>query len=146
MTVTREQVLVEARAWIDTPYQHLQCVRGVAVDCDHMIIGVCRNLGLVAPDFDVPPYFMMPDGVTLMKLCRTYMTEVPIADMQIGDVAIIVVDKVPQHMGILGNYRHGGFSIIHAINNIDRPRVVETRLMLTRITRLEAVFKLPGIE
>jgi hypothetical protein len=44
----------------------------------------------------------------------------------------------------LGDYRHGGLSIIHAAGLTGR--VIETRLMFTEQMKYVAAFALPGIE
>ena len=54
--VTRDQIVSQAREWIGTPYHHQARVRGAGVDCIGLLICVCRELGLVAPDFDVNGY------------------------------------------------------------------------------------------
>lgn len=141
----RAQIVQEARSWIGTPSIHQACLKGIGVDCDHLVIGVARALGLVAPDFDVPPYPRFPDGVTMLQLCRTYMDEIEQQDMLPGDIVVLRLDAEPQHMGILGDYRHGGLSIIHASSESDPPRVIETRLLFTRDRRFAAAFSLRGV-
>lgn len=145
--ITRADVLACARDWIDTPYQHQQRMRGVAVDCIGLPIGVARTLGLVAPDFDVQGYARTPDGSSLMALARLHMQSVPggVEALAPGMVVVCVVDADPQHFGILGDYRHGGLSIIHANAQADPPRVVETRLMWSRALQFVAAFDLPGV-
>ena len=140
---TRADVVTQAREWIGTPFQHQQRTKGVAVDCAGLVIGVCRALGLVAPAFDVGGYARQPDGVSLIKTCNEYMTPVREDDMQPGDAVVVAYDKAPGHMGILGDYRHGGLSIIHAA--MKPPRVIETRLLFTKQMRFIAAYRLPGI-
>jgi len=140
--VTRSQVVAAARAWLGTPFHHQACSLGLGVDCDHLVIGVARQLGLVAPTFDVPAYSRQPDG-TMMPLCQAYMTQIAAQDAQPGDVMVFAPDRDPQHMGILGDYRHGGLSIIHA--SAKAGRVIETRLMFSRAFRFVAAFALPGV-
>jgi hypothetical protein len=67
--------------------------------------------------------------------------------MQPGDIAVLITDLLPQHLGLLGDYRHGGLSIIHACNarSCVPPRVIETRLMFSRALRFVAAFEFPGI-
>ncbi len=140
---TRADVVTQAREWIGTPFQHQQRTKGVAVDCAGLVIGVCRDLGLVVPAFDVGGYARQPDGVSLLRACNEHMTPVRQEDMQPGDVVVVAYDKAPGHMGILGDYRHGGLSIIHAA--MKPPRVVETRLWFTKQMRFIAAYRLPGI-
>ena len=66
-----------------------------------------------------------------------------IADLELGAVIVVVCDRQPQHMGIVGDYRHGGWSLIHGASLAGR--VVETRLMWARNMRLVAVYRMPGV-
>jgi len=144
MTVTRTDVVQAARGWVGTPYHHQARLNGVGVDCVGVVIGVARELGIVASDFDVSAYPRMPDGKSLMGLAELHMrrSDEPI---QPGQVIVVAFDTDPQHMGIVGDYRHGGLSIIHAAA-IARPgRVIETRLMFSRSMRFVAAFDLPGV-
>ncbi len=144
---TREAVVAEARSWIGTPWHHAGRVKGVGVDCVGLPVGVLRACGAVAQDFDVPPYVQSPDG-TMIKTCSRYMTQIKRSEMQIGDLIVLASDVVPQHLGIVGDYQHGGMSIIHACNSrsCTPPRVIETRLMFGRTQRFIAAFRLLGVE
>jgi len=140
--VTSAQIVAEARTWLGTPWQHQQRMKGVAVDCAGLVIGVARALGLVETDFDVGGYMRQPDGSMLPLLC-SYMDPVPSSAMAPGDVIAFAIAADPQHVGILGDYRHGGLSVIHAAS---RPGlVVETRLMFHRRMRFAAAFRFRGV-
>lgn len=142
--MNRLQVVAQAREWINTPFQHQARMHAVGVDCAGLVIGVARQLGLVAPDFDVSNYPRSPDGVTLLKWCDRYMLRVARENMMPGHVVVVAFDKDPQHLGILGDYRHGGLSIIHAAQKPGR--VIETRLMFSPAMKFVAVYRLPGVE
>lgn len=139
--MTRAEVVAEARSWIGTPWTHQQRAKGVAVDCAGLIIGVARALSLVAPGFDIQGYVRVPDG-SLLARCNEAMTRIDKATMQPGDVLVVATDNEPAHMGILGDYRHGGLSLIHAANGRG---VIEHRLMFARNLRFKAAFVLPGV-
>ena len=138
---TRAEVVAEARSWLGTPWVHQHRRKGVAVDCAGLVIGVARALGLVVAEFDIGGYARRPNG-TMVSTCDKHMTRVEQADMQPGDVLVVAIEKEAQHIGILGDYRHGGLSLIHAASNPGR--VVEARLMSTRTMRFAAAFTLPG--
>ena len=143
---TRAEVVRVARTYIGTPFQHMARAPGLGMDCSGLLICVGRELGLVPADFDVPPYTPTPDGRSMTAWCDAQMQRIDRAAMQPGDAILLVVDALPQHLGILGDYLHGGLSIIHAANNASPPRVIETRLMFSRAQRFVAAYVLPGVE
>jgi Cell wall-associated hydrolases (invasion-associated proteins) len=144
---TRADVVRVARSFSGTPYHHLGRLPGVGLDCAGVLICIGRELGLVAPDFDVPTYSPNPDGHSLIDWCDEFMgPDVQQEYMRPGDAIIVKVEKHPQHIAILGDYVHGGLSIIHSAMNATPPRVIETRLMFSRNLRFVAAYALPGIE
>ena len=128
-----------ARSYIGTPFHHQGRLPGVGLDCVGVLICVARDLGLVAPDFDVTGYERMPDGVELMRHLTERFASIQQAEMRPGDIVCEAFDKHPQHVGIVGNYRHGGLTIIHAASK--HGAVVETRLMFTPAMRFVAAFR-----
>jgi len=139
ISTTRPQIVAAARGWLDTPFHHQARLKGVGVDCLGLVIGVARELALI----DITGYPRVPNGKTLLPLARQHMTEIDRATMQPGDVVVVSFDKEPQHFGVLGDYRHGGLSIIHAAS--DPGRVIETRLMFSQQMKFVAAFVLPGV-
>ena len=102
----------------------------------------------MAPDFDVPEYSQQPDGWSMVQWCRLYLGEELLRqEIGPGDAVVVATDIYPQHLGLLGDYRHGGLSIIHASNalSVQPPRVIETRLMFSRNMRFVAGFTFPGV-
>jgi len=137
------QVVECPRSFLETPFHHQARLKGVGVDCVGLVIGVARELELVPVELDVLGYPRTPDGTSLMATMRQHMTEIDRAAMQPGDVIVVSFDRDPQHLAILGDYRHGGLSIIHAAGNTGR--VIETRLMFSESMKFVAAFTLPGI-
>lgn len=145
----RDHIVAEARLWIGTPFHHRERQRGIGVDCDGLLVGVARELRLVPMAFDVPPYTRIPDGKTFLAQCDAFMgRRIPQAELQPGDAVVLIIDKYPQHIGIVGDYRYGGMSIIHASNapSTQPPRVIETRLMFHRAQKFVAGYVFPGVE
>lgn len=142
--MTAHNEIVEcARTWLKVPWLHQGRTREMGVDCIGLLIGIAREKGLVAPDFDVTGYHRSPDGTSLMESCERYMTRLPRADLQPGRVVVVSFDTDPQHFGVVGNYCHGGLSIIHALAKVGE--VVETRLMFSNAMRFVACYDLPGV-
>lgn len=141
MTVDAADVVRTARQWIDTPWMHQGRQPMVALDCVGLPICDARELGLVAPDFDVGGYGRTPDG-SMMALCARFMIRIP--RIELGCIVVVTSAKTAHHMGIIGDYRHGGWSLIHACNG--RPaKVIETRLLFTRSMQFCGAFRLPGV-
>lgn len=150
MTVTRVDVVREAREWKDapTPYRHQHRAKGVGVDCAGLIIGVARELGIVAPDFDVNGYARTPDGRTLFAECDRWMTRIAIADMRPGDVIVIRWELDPQHLGFIADYPYGdNVSVIHALGTADgKGWVREHRLTPQLRDKALRAYAMPGVE
>ena len=130
-----------ARAMLETPWQHQGRLPGVALDCVGLLICAARQIGYVASDFDINGYGRQPDGVALERYLREHLDPVAQPDMRPGDVVCVAFSRQPQHVGILGHYRHGGLSIIHAAGVVDPPRVVETRLLLGRLMQFRSAWR-----
>lgn len=143
---TRADIVRVARSFIDTPFHHMGRLPGVGIDCAGVLVCAARELDLVAAAFDVPAYTPTPDGHSMLRWCEEYMTPVSQADMQPGDAILLISELHPQHLAILGDYAHGGLSIIHAATAAHPPRVIETRLLFSRSQRFVAAYALPGIE
>jgi hypothetical protein len=54
-TTDRAAVVAEARAWVSTPFRHQGRLKGVAVDCVGLIIGVGLELDIL-PDFSAAAF------------------------------------------------------------------------------------------
>src|SRR3990167_7860424 len=139
---TRTEIVAAARGYLGTSFQHMGRQPGIGLDCVGLPICVSRELGTVAPGFDIPPYTPTPDGHTMLEWCDAHLRPIAHADMQPGDMIILAIDKDPQHIGIVAAYRHGGLSIIHASNNPGAARGIETRLMFSRAIRFVAAYSL----
>lgn len=142
-TVTREQIVAEARSWVGTPWVHQHRVKGRAVDCVGLVIGVARALGLVPQDFDFTGYGRVPDGQLLLR-CAQHMRPVARDAMQPGDVVVVAVEHDPQHIGILSPYPGGRLALVHSTSTGARG-VVESRLVFSPVLQFRAAFALPGV-
>lgn len=138
-------IVKTARSYIGTPFHHRERQPGIAMDCVGLLICAARELGIWPTDFDVPRYTLHPDGKTLLAQCRQFMREVPQAQMQLGDAVAVFINDRPQHLGIVGDYRNGHLSIIHASNDRRLMRVVETRLLFSNHFRFAGAFRFPGV-
>jgi cell wall-associated NlpC family hydrolase len=138
--MTGADVVSAAREHLGTRWVHQGRMPGVALDCAGLVIIVARKLGSVAPDFDVNGYSRTPDG-TMLEFCDRHMQR--IESLELGAVLTLATEKEPQHLGIVGDYRHGGWSVIHAASNAGK--VIETRLMFAKNFVLRGIYRLPGV-
>lgn len=144
---THADVVAQARSWINTPYHHQARLRGVGADCAGLIIGVARELHLVAPEFDVTGYARTPDGISMLAECDRFMTRIPRDSIRPGNGIVLRFERDPQHMAIVADYLHGGLSMIHALGTSDgKGKVIEQRISDEILNRLVQAYALPGIE
>ena len=145
---TAAQVVAEARTWLGTPWQHQAALKGVGCDCTGLVRGVVGAFRELPPELLRMSYARTPDGVTLLRLCREHLHEVPATEVQPGDVlAFRYIEQPaahPQHLGIAADYVHGGLSIIHALDQqgVARGKVVEHRLDATWRARIVGAFRI----
>lgn len=133
------EIVHAAREYLGTPYHHQGRRKGVGIDCVGLIVCVARDTKRLPLSADVQGYSRIPDGESLMHHLHNHLEPVDKSEMRPGDVVCVAYDKWPQHVGILGNYLHGGLSIIHACNH--RGAVIETRLMFSQFMRYVAAFR-----
>ena len=109
--VEPEAIVAAARGWLGTPWRHQGRLKGVAVDCAGLVVGVGRELGLLA--FDTRAYGRIPDGQRLRALCDQHLRPKPVAEVAPGDVLLLRFTRHPQHLALAGD-RGTPFSLIHA--------------------------------
>jgi cell wall-associated NlpC family hydrolase len=138
------EIVALARETIGTPYQHQGRINGVALDCAGVPAYVGRRLGLAFTDRT--RYGRQPLPAEMRAALDENLQRVRKVDMQVGDVVWIRFERVPQHLAIVGDYPHGGFSLIHAYNGEGVGSVVEHRLDEQWLARIAGVWRYPGIE
>lgn len=139
-----KKLIVEiARSCLQTPYHHQARRPGVGLDCVGLVVSVGRAAGVLQHGYDVRGYSRVPDGFSLMKHLYEQLDEVGRDEMAPGDVICVAFDGYPQHIGVLGDYAHGGLSIIHASSSAGR--VIETRLLFSSAMRFVAAFRFRGV-
>lgn len=143
---TLQDVVSEARVWLNapTPYQHQQRMKGVAVDCVGLVIGVARVLCIFRPDFDVKGYDRTPDGESLKAQCDEHLDRVSLPNARPGHLLLLRFAEEPQHMAIVADYIHGGLSMIHAYAK--EKRVVEHRLADVWRARIVQAYSYRGLD
>lgn len=135
---TRAKIIKEARSWIGTPFKHQGRLKGLAVDCAGLVIGVAHALQL--SQFDYTAYSHQPDGITLKRLLNQELKPIFLAAAQPGDVLLMRFDAQPQHLAILIQEE----SIIHAYAQVRR--CCEHRLDEVWRSRIVSAYAYPNIE
>ena len=137
---TPADVVAAARSWLGVPWLHQGRTRA-GIDCAGLLICIARELGLVAPAFDVNGYGLQPDG-TMAQACTAHLRPGPLAP---GSLLLLqFAGAEPQHLAVIVPYRHAGaLAIVHAL----RPRgaVVEHRIDDIWRRRVAGVFAFPGV-
>jgi cell wall-associated NlpC family hydrolase len=143
---TRSDIVDAARSHLGTAYHHQGRTVGVGLDCAGLLIVTGLALGLLPAGYDVRGYAQRADGASLREYCDAALDRIDWTDARAGDVVLVSWDQgVPHHLGILTDYRWGGFAMIHA-EGYRRRKVIETRLVFGRDMQFVAAYAFRGIE
>ncbi len=147
---TRAEIVAEARTWLGVPFAHQGRTRA-GTDCGGLVGAVAVGAGIIPPSWwadEFDPlhggYARTPSHGTLQRICDSFMRPIDPEAIQPGDVVLMRFRTEPQHMGILGDYLHGGgLSLIHALSSCGR--VAEHRLALEWRRRIVGAYSMPGV-
>jgi cell wall-associated NlpC family hydrolase len=140
--VTRQQIVEMARSWIGTPYRHQGRTRR-GVDCAGPLVNIANEIGAEGIT-DRLIYSRFPESFNLKEQMDAALIKVDKDKVKPGDVLLFKIDVLPQHVGIAGNYKHGGLSIIHCYQRVGR--VVEHRFANVWWARLIQAYKIPNVQ
>ena len=98
-------VAAQAELWIDTPFVWQGRVRGHGCDCKGLVAGIAAELGFAEAASLEAMAGDYGDGapVPLARLRRglaKLFDMVPVADRQPGDVLLVKLRRLPQHLAI----------------------------------------------
>lgn len=126
MTNARELVCSIALTWLGTPYHHHARIKGVGVDCVHLICAVTEAAG-VAPPIDPGWYertwhLSRNEELYMHELDRwAQRTDEP----RPGDIVLFKYGRTYSHAGIM----LPGGEVVHALNRgVHRGSVVQTHI------------------
>jgi cell wall-associated NlpC family hydrolase len=140
------KLIEEALTWLDTPYHHQACLKGVGVDCVNLIVAVGQEAGVLGAVV-IEPYNLQwqlhsRDELLLNQLKKYGCRSVELVDPELIEPGLIVTFKygrADSHAGItIGN---GEF--IHAA--IDYGRVVRSPISGLFLNRLSHLFRYPTL-
>ncbi|MDD3370758.1 MAG: peptidase P60 [Alphaproteobacteria bacterium] len=134
--------VVEARTWLNTPFQHQGCLKGVACDCIGLVKGVGMALGLV--DYDpasetarrFASYSMQPNSQKMREGLATWLVPIPVSDTTLADILFMAWGREPQHVALITD-----MGIIHSYSTVGR--VVEHSLDVHWKRRIVAAYRYP---
>lgn len=120
MSSLRQRVVESSRAWLRTPYHAHARVRGVGVDCIHLMCAVFEEVGLISP-FDPGMY---PISWAIHRSQELYMAGLDARANRIdqphaGDVALFKYGRTFSHAGIVT----GQGTLVHSLARLG---VIET--------------------
>lgn len=144
-TVTSRALVDTARGWIGTPVAHQGSRKDTGCDCLGLLRGVGTELELFPADFWSLPgaarwkaYGREPIG----DFCEALEVVFDRIDgPEIGGVAAMRFLGHPRHCALIGDYPHGGFTLIHAL----RKSVIEHRLDERWKERIVAFYRFRGV-
>lgn len=141
--ITRSAILVEAREWIGTPYQHQASAKGAGCDCLGLVRGVWRALYGAEPELApayTPDWAERHGAETLLEAAQRHLVSRALFDATPGDVLLfrIHASAPAKHAAILDEEDH----IIHAYWG---RAVVRSRFAPWWRTRCAAAFSFPDI-
>lgn len=122
----RAEIVAVARTLLGVKYAHQGRVGHLALDCAGVPVYIAKHFGI--PLTDYTRYGRLPVPAEMRSALDAHLQRIQVAEMLPGDVVWMRFDAEPQHLGILGDYVHGGLSLIHAYNGAGLNRVVEHRL------------------
>lgn len=141
---TPADVVAAARGELGTPWMFQGRLPGVALDCLGLVAVAAERAGLPSEAWDIRDYGRQNAWELIERFERAHLTR--LAAIELGAVVIVVPPRGDMpHIGIVGDYRHGGWSLIHSSNMVSPARVVETRLMPRIAVQVRGIFKIPGI-
>lgn len=142
-----DELIMEARTWVGTPFRHQGRVKGVGVDCANLVLAVGEAAGVMAPDWfarmrKYHGYRRTPDPTKMRAALEEFLVE--ITDPRVGDVAWIEWSKdVPMHLAILADGKDRTM-IIHAFAPLRK--VIEHGFTEDWQAKVNSWWRYPGVE
>ena len=100
----RERLISVARTWIGTPFHDQQGLKGVGVDCAHLLACVAIETGIVEP-FTIEPYspqFMLHSGdEKFVGYVERFAHEITEAEVQPADIVLYRIGRSFAHGAII---------------------------------------------
>jgi len=105
-----DRVIQEAKSWLKpfTPWKHGIAVKGYGADCLQLVVEIAKAMDWLPKDFKTTKYaqdYALHNDISILKKgLADYCTEVPLEDVEVGDVLIFTYGRCANHAGIcMGN-------------------------------------------
>lgn len=130
-----------ARSLIGVPWTHQGRDISIGIDCVGLLI-FAFEIDLEA---ETTTYGRHPHSGLIAERLEVHFGSPIIDDIKVGDVVLLGfgVNGVPRHVGIIGDYFHGGLSIIHTDSIVGK--VVEHPFDEKWQRRVRAVYRHSGV-
>lgn len=141
--ISAQQVINEARKYLDVRYASQGRDARYGIDCGGLIILVCRALGVT--DVEHLGYSNSPDGIIFEKLLQADLEEItPKSNVQLGDIVACDYGDGIQHTAIVSviDSINDRITIIHAKRD---KGVVESYLHGRHLRAWTKTFRIKGI-
>lgn len=136
----REQIVLEVRTWLETPFRHQGRRKGVGADCAGVVVGVAQALGLYVAD--VRGYSRVPNSSRFMAAVNESFDRIQRSDIKPADLMVFSFDEDPQHIAIVSQ-TEPEVRLIHSWSQIGK--CVETRLDEVWEARLRSCHRFKGV-
>ena len=132
----QEKIVAKARSFIGTKWRHRgRTKRGI--DCIGLVVVSVMHGGFMPKDRRDYGRVPWQDGLRqeLIDQCGE-----PVKDWQPGDIALMRWEHMPEpaHVGIIGDYKYGGLSLIHSFSLV---AVTEHIIDQTWVNRIIEVYR-----
>jgi cell wall-associated NlpC family hydrolase len=140
--VTAADVVSKAREAAGTPWRHQGRLVPLGVDCGGLVLWTGRQLGLIDPNFEPPPYQESAKWDEFLGHFEAHLDRVDRRAPRAGDVLVFRQFIYPCHCGIMTE--DGGIPMfIHSYRT--RDKVVEEVYMSPWVSLTRAVFRYRGL-
>lgn len=127
--------IAAARERVGTPFRHRGRTAS-GLDCIGLLVASMRAAGRDPEDRRT--YGRAPDRDRLREAVAAHFGD-PVSEPRPGDIVLMRWADRPQHVAIVGDYAHGGLSLIHADNSFGA--VTEHRLAAPWAARIVEVYR-----
>lgn len=118
--MTKQQnIIIEARSWIGTPFQHQAAIKNIGCDCIGLVLGVLKNIGTDFTNQCPNDYAQHPTNYNLKTKLDENLIKKPITEIESSDIFLMSFQALPQHVGFISEYENDLY-IIHSYKNIGK--------------------------